>query len=255
MTFHQRSPQQSLPHIAIISSGRPGNVAKMQEHLGSLSGIETWYVGPGEEPDYRYAGATNIVEGGALAPNRNLALERAFQVGQVCVQLDDDLQRIDWCVDGETKHQITLQRAIGLLTACLATGAYLAGTAATDNAFFMPKKDGVPVAISDKVLITAAMMAVAPNPIRFDENLRLKEDFGHTIDHIQKYGKVARVNTILARFQYQTNGGGAVQYRTHALEQESIAYLHAKYPGWLTQGRTEDELRLVIPSEISPLRS
>jgi hypothetical protein len=246
MTF-KLAQVSSLPHIAIISSGRPGNVGRMVEHLGRLAGIETWYVGEGEGPDYRYAGATNIVEAGGLAHSRNLALDRAFSMGLPCVQLDDDLTAVDWCVDGVNKHRITLERAIGLVTAGLGNGAYFAGAGATDNAFFMPKKDGKPIPISEHALIVSSFSAVAPNPIRFDENLRLKEDFGMTIEHLIKYGKVARVNTVLAGWQHRTNLGGAVQYRTTASEMEAIAYLKEKYPGYIGTGRNDIEIRLVYP--------
>lgn len=247
---------QRLPHIAIISSGRPGNVERMTGHLGRLSGIETWYVGDGEAPDYHYAGAVNVVEAGLLSQSRNAALERAFSMNMVCVQLDDDLTAVDWCIDGVTKHRITLERAIGLVVAGLGNGAYFAGAGATDNAFFMPKKDGQPVTLSEQVLIVSSFSAHAPHPIRFDENLRLKEDFDMTIEHLKRYGKVARVNTVLAGWQHRTNLGGAVQYRTTAGEQLAIAYLEGKHPGWITGGRNDIEIRLVIPNpDVSPLRA
>ena len=257
MTF-KLGELRALPHLAIISSGRPKRVPAMQEHLGRLAGIETWYVGDGEAADYRYAGAKNVVEAGGLSASRNRALDVAFSMGMVCAQLDDDLTAVDWCGDGITKHRITLERAIGLVQAGLGNGAYFAGAAATDNAFFMPKKDGKPVPISDHVLIVSSFSCVAPNPLRFDEGMRLKEDFDMTIRHLKQFGKVARVNTVLAGFQHRTNLGGAVQYRTTEAEMEAIAYLQAAHPGWLSKGRNDIEVRLVYPPfdpTISPLRA
>lgn len=258
MTF-QTPTNTELPHIAIISSGRPKRVQEMKHHLGHLSELTTWYVGDGEKADYEYAGARVVVESGLLCPSRNLALERAFEMGKVCVQLSDDLTGIDWCNDRQTKHRITLERAIRLVAAGLSLGspaARLAGAAATDNSFFMPKDD-----VSRHVFIIGDFMAVAPNPIRFDENLHLKEDLDYSIEHLKLYGQVARVNTVLAGWQHRTNLGGAVQYRTAAGEQEAIAYISAKHPGWVRENTARaNELLLVYPPKeaaaevVSPLR-
>jgi hypothetical protein len=246
-----------IPHIAIISSGRPGRVQEMRTHLGKLAELAFWYVGADESADYAYAGAPTVIESGGLCESRNAALESAFATDKICVQLSDDLTGVDWCFDHKNKNRITLERAVLMVAQSLGKGARLAGAGATDNAFFIPADD-----ISEHVFIIGDLMAVAPNPLRFDENLRLKEDLEYSIQHIKEYGKVARLNTILANWQHRTNLGGAVQYRTAAGEQEACDYIAAKHPGWTRKNvkRDNPEILLVYPpatiqETVSPLRA
>jgi hypothetical protein len=135
-----------------------------------------------------------------------------------------------------------------------ASGAPLVGAAATDNAFFMPAD-----LVSDHAFIIGDLMLVHPNPLRFDEDLRLKEDLDYSIQHLKMFGRVSRMNTILANWQHRTNYGGAVQYRTVATEREAIEVIQAKHPGWTRLNpRRENELLLVYPpvevQTVSPLR-
>lgn len=246
-----------LPHIAVISSGRPGRVQEMRTHLGNLAELAVWYVGDGERPDYEYGGAARVVESGGLVDSRNTALEVAFRLDKTCIQLSDDLTGVDWCYNRKEKNRIPLSRAILMVAQALGRGARLAGAAATDNVFFMPKDD-----ISEHVFIIGDLIAVAPNSLRFDPNLRLKEDLEYTIQHIKNFGKVARLNTVLANWQHRTNYGGAVQYRTTVAEQEACDYIAAKHPGWtrMNPRRDNPELLLVYPpvtieEPVSPLRA
>lgn len=246
MTFDGRQPVAAVPSIAVISSGRPGRVADMHGHLGArLTPAALWIVGEGESEDYRYAGAKNILEGGGLIASRNLALEIAFQQNRISVQLSDDITGVDWSFDRKNKYRITLERAIAMVMAPLQhDGPMLAGAGATDNLFYMPKDD-----VSKHVFIIGDLMAVKPCDLRFDPNLHLKEDLDFSIQHLKKYGEVARMNTILANWQHRTNHGGAVQYRTAAGEQEAVDYIAAKHPGWvrLNPNREIPELLLQWP--------
>lgn len=243
-----------MTYIAVISSGRPARVAEMKKHLGNLAERAVWYVGADEGADYRYAGADLTVEAGTLSHARNLALEEAFRQDEVCAQLSDDLTGVDWSGNHDSKHRITLERAIGMIVKQLASDVKLAGAGATDNVFFMPVAD-----VSEHVFIIGDLMAIAPNPLRFDENLNLKEDLEYSIQHLKEYGQVARLNTILANWQHRTNHGGAVQYRTAAGEKSAVDYIMTKHPGWVVEnGRRDNELLLRWPPitipDVSPLR-
>jgi hypothetical protein len=131
----------------------------------------------------------------------------------------------------------------------------MVGCAATDSTMFMPKDD-----VSRHCFIIGDFIAVAPTPLRFDPALKLKEDLDYSIQHLQMYGQVGRLNTVLANWQHRTNLGGAVQYRTRAGEQEAIEHIQGKWPGWTRLNpRRENELLLVWPptevqQTVSPLR-
>jgi hypothetical protein len=67
---------------------------------------------------------------------------------------------------------------------------------------------------STSTFIVGDCIAVKPTPLRFDERLALKEDYGFTAAHIEEYGGALRLNWILASFRHRTNPGGAVAIRT-----------------------------------------
>lgn len=243
-----------IPHFAIISSGRPGRVSEMGKHLGALAPLATWYVGADEEQDYRYAGAPNVVPAGDLPTARNTALEAAFKTDQVCCQFSDDLTGVQWTPDRERKYKVPMGRAVALVMGLgLTEGARLAGAAAVDNLFYLPKDD-----VSRQAFIIGDFSLHAPSPIRFDTNLTLKEDLSYSIDHLKLYGKVGRVNTVLANWQHRTNHGGAVQYRTMEREEAACRYIEEKHPGCTRRNPNREipELLLVWPPKtgVSPLR-
>lgn len=219
-------------HVAVISSGRPANVAKMAEHLGDLGA--TWYVGAGEADTYRQAGHRGLghhtfVESGPLCASRNAALDDAAAEGAACLQLSDDLRRIGWA-EGTTRDSVqplTMTDALARLAAAMdAEGAHLAGCAPTDNPYFAkPRVHRSAFIVGDLVLVRAGC------PLRFDEQLCLKEDYDYTLQHLATYGVVARVDQLLATFVHRSNPGGAVAVRTPEVEQEAIARLQMKWPG------------------------
>ena len=66
---------------------------------------------------------------------------------------------------------------------------------------------------------------------RFDNMLRLKEDYDFTLQAITECGGIVRLNYYGSDFVHRTNAGGAVGYRTSVLEKESIIYLMQKWGG------------------------
>lgn len=232
-------------HIAVISSGRPGQVAVMNEHLGGDHA--TWYVKPGEEDEYRAAGAARVVGAvDGLCGARNAALDDAFAARYHCVQLSDDLKKVRRALDKKRADPLTVEQAIRAMKAELTrSGARLAGAAPTDNPFYF--NPNAPVRTEH--FIVGDFLVIAPSEVRFDLRLRLKEDYGFTIDHVQRFGKVARCDFILATFQHYSNPGGAVAVRTTELEQEMIALLKAKYPAWIKDNpRRPNEVLLKAPA-------
>jgi hypothetical protein len=120
---------------------------------------------------------------------------------------------------------VTVAAAVQHLAAAAAgVGAQLAGCAPTDNPFFSKQR------VHTSAFIVGDFMWVAGGcPERFDEQLPLKEDYDYTLRHLAAYGRVARVDQLLASFAHRTNKGGAVAYRTPELEQQAITRLTDKW--------------------------
>ena len=208
--------------ICIISARRPNSVSKMKLFAPQAR----WYVAVGEAEAYREAGALDVVEVGGLIDARNRALEDAFAEGRACVQLSDDLKKLQEVTDDLKTFDITLEQAVNVMgQICDVTGAKLAGVAPVANTFYYSPKS----AVKTHHFIVGDMIYVKPSKPRFDNTLQLKEDYDFTAQHIQMYDSVARCDFIFATFVHRTNAGGAVAYRTPEIEQQSIARLIEKW--------------------------
>lgn len=195
--------------------------------MKALVGDATWYVADRDDVA-AYKGATAI-EAGPLCKARNAALNDAHSRSLPCIQLSDDLTKIErvFAVNKLNKTvSATFDFAVAsMLSAADRAQAFLAGVAPTTNKlFFNPNR-----AITLTNFIVGDFILVRPSPLRFDEDMVLKEDYDFTLQHLKSYGRVARCNGIFAYFSHRKNEGGAVSYRTAAIEQDMIAHLKKKW--------------------------
>lgn len=210
--------------LTIVSHRRPSNVLSMMNKVGSA----TWIVGPGEGLQYKAAGAEFVVEqAGGLISQRNRALELAFKRDVPCVQLDDDMVDLHLAVDKKTKKKISFNEAIQKIQAlqneCKAS--LLGGPPTTNLFYFNPMRP-----VSMNKFIIGSFMYVMPSDIRFDPDLRLKEDYDFTVQHSNYMGAV-RMNDLFFEFKHYGNSGGCQEYRTDALERDAAERLMRKWPG------------------------
>lgn len=209
--------------VFIISKGRWDNVQAVQKLTGKNV---TWLVANGEKVFYQAMGANNVVEAGGLMAARNQALDMAFANKRICVQLSDDIMRIKRGLNKKESQTITFDEAIQIILKGMEqTKAMLGGVAPTANAFFT----NFQIPVRTRHFIVGDFIVIKPTDLRFDTNMRLKEDYDYTLQHLDKYGAVARCDLVLAEFKHRTNAGGAVEYRTDDLEQETIEYLKQKW--------------------------
>lgn len=212
--------------ICIISHLRPQNVTKMQALL--FPSTCHWYVGKGEKDSYTLAGAHTVSDSGGLCESRNAALFDADFYGKFCVQLSDDLKKMMW---QPANGGLLVEWDFGSILRRFSVGfhddrgLHLQGIAPTSNPYFVHKKF-----TTDGFIIGDCIAVRQHSGIRFDETLKLKEDYDFTIQHLEKYGRVLRHNDILCEFAHYTNAGGAVAVRTMEVEQASIKRLKEKWP-------------------------
>lgn len=67
------------------------------------------------------------------------------------------------------------------------------------------------------------------NPLRYDENLPLKEDYDLTIQHCNEYRGVLRVNSVFYDVLQSENKGGCAVYRNRLREHEQFFALQKKW--------------------------
>ncbi|WP_143435191.1 MULTISPECIES: hypothetical protein [Lactobacillus] len=65
--------------------------------------------------------------------------------------------------------------------------------------------------------------------MRYDERLPLKEDYDMTLQQLNKYRKVLRVNKFFYRVKQAENVGGCASYRNFEFEKEQLNALVNKW--------------------------
>eukprot|EP00397_Hematodinium_sp_SG-2012_P003896 GEMP01003906.1.p1 GENE.GEMP01003906.1~~GEMP01003906.1.p1 ORF type:complete len:581 (+),score=134.63 GEMP01003906.1:37-1779(+) len=253
--------------FCIISGKRSERVPRNLKAFKDTGVSPVFFVAEDEGDAYRgYLGFggrhDSVVESGRLSPSRNAALAYAEKHGKICVELSDDIQLLAlhviqdaakyWTVgpptDDEVEERVSFdvsnQRAKDALKFNLTPvecaqiimfqmqrqGAKLGGTCIHGNGGFAFASSF----ILRECFILGDFMVIdtRENDIpRFDNKMSLKEDYDYTASHLQKYGKVCRVNQILIQAEHRENTGGAVFYRSRSLELAHIQYLKAKWPG------------------------
>ena len=221
--------------VTVISHARPQNAKKMAKLIGRA----TWYVGKDEAMDYLKEDVPNVVESGRLCESRNRALEDAFKQGLTCVQLSDDLYKIYTPyfredVQKRRRKEISFKETLAMMDTAESIFK-LIGTSPTDNPLNWDGRD-----LRVNKFIIGDFMMIRPNDLRFDENLKLKEDYDYTLQHITQVGGTLRFDNILPTFGHRTNIGGAVEYRTDFVEQSTIEYLRKKWGRFIKMNPKRD---------------
>jgi len=221
-----KEPRKNLSDkykLFIISSGRANTFNSMQEVIKE-EGV--FIVGTGEKKAYEDAGAKEVYEGGKLIDSRNKALDLAFAENKYCIQLDDDL--IDVKLNDFSGKNTNILVDLGnyideLVEFAESRPEKLIGVPPTSNPFYARNE------IQLNAFIIGSACLTKPSPERFDPNMKLKEDYDFTLQHIKNYGGVVRFHKYLLSFKHYTNAGGAVSYRNNERETEAINYLMNKW--------------------------
>lgn len=220
-----------------MSKGRPQNLLK--DIYKPIHSFSYWYVSSEYELASYFESIDElkindnpfprVVVGGKLIESRNAIIDDAKYFNKnYAVIIEDDLQRLDLALDKKNKIRVEIPQVIDMMVDYLDENpdVYMTGVAPTPNAFFYNPDEP----ISHKKFCVGSFLVIRSNTdLRFDPNLTLKEDYDYTLQHIFKYGKIARFNNILASFSHYSNKGGVVGYRNNRREQYNINYLKKKW--------------------------
>jgi hypothetical protein len=209
-------------YLAIPSASRPQNVAPMRKIVGAAS----WYVPPRQVPFYEARGATAVPSKGYVASARNDALRDAWGAGVPCLQLDDDLIGLIRLTSNGRREATFAEVVAAVVEAMDITGALLGGVPPTANHFFGSYQKP----IRTSVFIIGSFCLVKPCDMLFDTSFRTKEDYDYTLQHLERYGVVARREDVMADFRHRVNAGGCQEYRSDGLEMQSRNHMMEKWP-------------------------
>jgi len=209
----------------VISHNRPQNTKWIIMRLW-LEDI-TFVVWEWQERLYKMFWAKKVVGWYGLMEARNFALEDAFKNNAYCLQVSDDFTQwyenviVDW---KKKWKKIEIKKIVESVYKELSdSDYYFAWLSPTTNALNYTWKD-----VSNHNFVVWDFIMFKPNPLRFDENIRLKEDYDMTCQHLKEYWGVVRCNKYSINFKHYDNAGGAVEYRNTKLEQKTISQLKRK---------------------------
>lgn len=206
--------------VYVISAGRYDKLPFTDEQKANY----IFCVKNGEGQKYRDAACAKVYESGKLIESRNFALEHAFERGLMCIQLSDDLKSVHHNKNFGQKKIVPTDYAISDIASKFSSikGIKLLGIPPTNNDFFAKHL------VSKNSFCIGDALFIKPNPLRFDGQLTLKEDYDYTLQHIQKYGTL-RYQKYLFQFDHYTNSGGAVDIRNSKEEERNIRILIGKW--------------------------
>jgi len=219
------------------STRRPDNVEIMEEWCPGLLWIVKDEV---DQRDYLAAGAGDVFKqveirdgpSGILAA-RNTSLALARDEGLWCVQIDDDLQDIQYATGGDnigtfpwsSKAEATERAAETLYTAMMSAGAHYGSLASNPNRFFARRR------VNTWAFCGTQWCMIDPSqPEWFSQTIDLREEWEMTLRHLTVYGVVARLDWIVPTVLHLTNPGGLVDTRTDERVSYCSKYLLHTYP-------------------------
>lgn len=248
-------PAKEELHVGIVSARRASklegvrDICMVQCQFEEAGVCPTWYVDAESLTAYKALGLKAVV-GGKLTAARNKALSDAKRLGKVCVQVSDDISMWEYRDGAPAKqrtddacnkaHAAARRLIVSPVTAARFIVAKMRGAESPN-----PKLGGVYMlgscarsfcgeAFQRQHFILGDFFVVEPDStIRFDEEMRLKEDYDFTCSHIAKYGSVMRCNRMTLNVKHYANSGGACTNRDKKGKEEkrNIAILHRKWPG------------------------
>ena len=211
--------------ITCISHNRHENVKPFFEKVGTNK-IVFFVKDENDKKLYLQNGALNVIVSGSLMESRNASIDYCFSMNKICVQLSDDLENImvnDFTGKRTHKYVLVTDVLENIINDFISSKYYFAGFPPTNNPFFALKEKEY------NKFIVGDFIIIKPNNLKFDTNLKLKEDYDYTLQHIKEMGGCLRYGMYLNSFKHYSNKGGAVDYRSSILEQQTIKYLISKW--------------------------
>lgn len=242
--------------IAIPSKGRAGKVTS--HHV--LSGIDDKYVAlfvPQSEAEQysqhhpQVIGVPDEVKG--ITPTRNFILDYCEEHGIGWnLQVDDDALYWSYFEGGVGTPGIPLpdDRKLGLLvnyfTMCEEMGTNLFGfNVSGDKKFY---REYSPFSLLS--VVVGNLMGIVVDDQRFDERLKVKEDYDFSLQSLYRHRRIIRSNKYVWRVEHHDTEGGCKSYRTLQVEKDAIEVLRKKWGKGIVRPhfrKDEFEIRVQVP--------
>lgn len=211
--------------VYIPSKGRAGKVTTHHLFLDSTIVCPESEVHLYEEHHNKVIGVPDDVKG--ITKTRNWILNNIEDEWHI--QVDDDALSFHMFEGGKMRKFIDPQKIHEIIDnqfqLCEDWGLKAWGfSLAADYKFY---REYTP--FSTQGVIGANIIGIIKNELRFDERLKVKEDYDYSMQHIAKYKGVLRCMKYGIDVVHLTNEGGCVAYRTKDTEMEAYNVLVQKW--------------------------
>ena len=214
--------------IAIPSYKRPDRCKSAQRLSKAII-----YVHEFEADEYRHYNNNEVrvipdeLQGKGMATIRNYILDHSK--GDRVLMVDDDLNKFGYyeeceqVIMKEAELYAFIQMAFDM---CEEMGTRLWGVnLQSDKKFY---REYSPISLSSVIL--GPFMGIIKDPkIRFDERLGLKEDYDYSLQILNKYRRIMRLNKYHYMSDHIKTAGGCATYRTSEKEERQAALFQKKW--------------------------
>lgn len=244
--------------ITIPSKGRAGKVTSHRLLQGGCLEYVKLFVPQAEAQDYALAHpeigvvpVPDTIKG--ITPTRNFILD--FCAGHDIrwnLQIDDDALYFNYFEGGIGTPGIALpdERKLDLLVTyfemCEDLGTNLFGfNVSGDKKFY---REYSPFSMLS--VVVGNLMGIVVDDQRFDERLKVKEDYDFSLQSLHRHRKIIRSNKYVWRVEHHDTEGGCKSYRTLQVEKDAIEILRQKWGKKIVRPhfrKGEYEIRVQVP--------
>lgn len=101
---------------------------------------------------------------------------------------------------------------------------------------------------STQSIIGSNVIGIIKNPIRFDEEMIVKEDYDYSLQQLAKYRRAIRFNKFGVMVEHLFNAGGCVGYRTNDVELKAAERLLQKWgPSVIKRVPNKNFVKVIAP--------
>lgn len=234
--------------IAVPSKGRAGKVTSI-DILGNAKHLAVVFCPQSEADAYRehhgeVVGVPDSVKG--ITATRNHILDYAKDRGiKRIVQVDDDAYM--W-VYFQNRQRVDLpdHKKLGLLTNFFdmaeAMGTNLFGFQVSSDPKFY--REYSPFSLTS--VVVGNLMGIIDDGQRFDERLKLKEDYDFSLQTLYRHRRILRGNRYSWRVEHHDTDGGCKSYRSMSAELEAIEILQAKWGDKIVQRHKKKPYEITV---------
>lgn len=158
------------------------------------------------------------LQGRGMGIIRNWILDNSDE--DYIVMMDDDIISVGY-YENKTRYEYTEQEwddfIVNAFVMCEEAGAKMWGVNLLEDK--KAYREYSPLSFISPILGPCMGIVKSGNPLRFDEELGLKEDYDYSLQMLNRFRRILRFNKVHYRGKHIRGAGGCISYRTSEKEE------------------------------------